>query len=196
MKHIAVVALLLFSTSALMGCATKTRSYVDPTFRKATYESIQRPAQPIPVKVNVQFLRNGERLPAVDNEVRGHVERTLIASGVFTPSATATVPVVSVSANNIADLAAARKAGFKTGLTFGGSGSTVQDNYEFACTYQGPAGEKKMTYQHMLHTTIGNADAPAGMTPTTPVAGFGEIVQDVVVNFVKDLQDAGAVPRK
>ena len=196
MKRIAIVALLLVSASSLMGCMT-TRSYVDPTYRKATLESIQRPAQPMPVKVDVQFLRNGQRLPAVDFEVRDAVERTLTRTGVFTPATADTQATISVSANNIADLAAARKAGFKTGLTFGGAGSTVQDNYEFACSYQGAAGAKKeLAYQHTLHTTIGNADAPAGMTPTTPAAGFVQIVEDVVLNFVKDLQDAGTIPRQ
>ena len=187
---------LFASLLVLSGCMS-LKSYVDPTYHKAGYENVQRLAQPLPVKVDVLFQRNGSHLAAGDSELRGHVERTLRATGVFTPATADSKGTISIIGNNIADLAEARKQGFKTGLTFGGAGSTVTDNYKFSCSYQ-PAGgeEKSFSYQHALHSTIGNATPPAGLTATTPADGFGRIVEDVMLNFVKDLQDAGAIPKQ
>jgi hypothetical protein len=197
MKIASRVALGAAALAVLSGCVSiKTQSFVDPQYHKAGYETIERPAQAIAAKVDVEFQRNGQALPAVDGELRGHVERTLRATGVFTPSASAEKPVITVKANNIADLAAARAKGFKTGLTFGGAGSMVDDNYEFACTFKSGTAEKTLSYQHAIHTAIGHTnDAPAGLTPTTPADAFGRVVEDVVLNFVKDLQDAGAIPK-
>lgn len=186
---------IALSASSLAGCVT-SQTFVDPQYHKTAYESIQRSSQPVPVKVDVHFQRNGQPLPAADNELRGHVEKTLRATGVFVPATINTEKTIEVTGNNIADLAAARAKGFKTGFTFGGAGSVVDDNYEFTCIYKEAGGDQKFSYQHALHTTVGHAQAPAGMTPTTPADAFGRVVEDVILNFVKDLQDSGVVPQK
>lgn len=188
-------SLLILVAGSLTGCIT-SQTFVDPQYHKAGYESLQRISQPVPVKVDVEFQRNGQPLPAADNELRGHVERTLRATGVLLPAADSGQATIKVIGNNIADLGAAKAAGFKTGLTFGGAGSVVADNYEFTCTYKGAAQEKSFSYQHALHTTIGNAKGPAGLAPTTPADGFARVVEDVILNFVKDLQDSGVLPKQ
>lgn len=195
MQRVLRLSVVAVSLSVLSGCMTM-KSYVDPGFHKAGYGDIQRMAQPIPVNVITIFQRNGQGFPAADGELRGHVERTLRATGAFVPATADTRGTITVTGNNIADLAAARAKGFATGLTFGGAGSTVDDNYEFSCKYKAGDAEKSFTYQHILHSTIGNAQAPAGLTATTPAAGFGTIVEDVMLNFVKDLQDSGVIPKQ
>jgi hypothetical protein len=186
---------LLALAGLLAGCISP-QSYVDPQYRLASYDAIQRVAQPVPVKVDVHFQRNGKPLPAADNELRGHVERTLRATGVFTPAADA-AGTISITGNNIADLAEARSKGFATGLTFGAAGSMVDDNYEFTCAYQDGAGhDRNASFKHAIHTAIGKTEAPANLTPTTPADAFGHVVEDVVLNFVKQLQDAGLVPKQ
>jgi hypothetical protein len=188
--------ILVVGVSMLSGCIS-SRSYVDTQYRKASYESIQRLPAPVPVKLNAQFQRNGKPLPAVDGELRGHVERTLRASGVFTPTTDPNVPVIlGVTANNIADLAAASAKGFGTGLTFGAAGSMVDDNYEFKFSFRNAASQQtEAVYRHAIHTTIGNAEGPPGMTPTTSADAFGRVVEDVVLNFIKNLQDKGLLSR-
>ena len=193
MNRLLQTLVVVSSVSLLSGCITP-HSYVDPQYRKATYEQIQKPAQALPVKVQIQFQRNGKPLPAVDSELRSHVERTLRASGAFVPSADA-ASSISVTANNTADLAAARAKGFGTGLTFGAAGSTVDDNYEFSCSFADPSrpAQEPVVYKHAIHSTIGNADGPAGLTATTPADAFGRVVEDVVLNFVSDLQTQGVI---
>jgi len=177
---------------SVSGCVS-VQSYVDPQYHKASYETVQRLAKPLPVKVDVQFQRNGEAFPSADNELRGHVERTLRATGVFAPSPTVTTPTISVTANNIADLGAARAKGFGTGLTFGAAGSMVDDNYEFSCAFNDGAKAQKLTYMHAIHSAIGSHEPPAGLTATTVSDAFGKVVEDVILNFVKDLEDKGVI---
>lgn len=194
MKIISKLAVTFVACSALSACVT-TRSYVDPQFHRASYDQIQRLAQPVPVRVDAQFERNGEAYPAIDSQLSAVVERTLRATGVFTPSSNPTGgAVINVVANNIADMGAARAKGFGTGLTFGAAGSVVPDFYDFTFTYRDTNGkEHKNSYHHALYSTIGHASAPVNATPTTPALGFEKIVEDVTLNFVKDLQDQAAL---
>jgi hypothetical protein len=178
-------AALAFSAT---GCIS-TKSYVEPQYKKATYESIERLAEPLNVKITVTFLRNGEPLPAADGELRGHVERVIRASGVFTPSTAAeTKASFQVRANNIADLAAARMKGFGTGLSLGAAGSTIDDNYEFEFTYVAAGKTQTHKYLHTIHSTVGNAKPPAGIVATTPADAFSRVVEDVTLNFINDIR--------
>lgn len=187
--------LLLVLTGGLSACMTP-QSYVDPQYHKASYATIHRLAQPIPAKVNSQFQRNGQPFPSVNTELQNHVEKTLRATGVFLPTTDPDAPVtISVTANNIADLAAARAKGFGTGLTFGGAGSMLDDNYEFAFSFRDATNHKyKATYQHAIHTAIGHTERPAGLTPTTVTIAFGRVIEDTTLNFVEDLQRQGLTP--
>lgn len=202
MKHISKIAILALASCILFICFTgkafSQKSYVDPLFHKANYEAIKKLSSTLPVKVIVEFQRNGNPLPAVNQELRGNVERTLTSAGVFKPTTEPnTLVTISVTGNNIADLAAARKKGFKTGLTFGGKGSMVDDNYEFLCVYNDGSGkEQKYTYQHAIHTWIGRKKPQTDLEPTTATNAFSRVVEDVILNFIKDLQDAGLVPKQ
>lgn len=193
MKLVLKGLIFVLCCSVLTACALKQQTYYDPQYHKAGYEAIKQSGQPIPAKVQAQFQRNGEPLPAANAELLGHVERTLRASGVFLPTTDQSVATsITVTANNIADMDAARSKGFKTGFTFGGSGSVIDDNYEFTLLYRNADGkERKSTYQHAIHTAMGNVEPLKGMTPTTITDAFGRVVEDVVLNFIKDLQDAG-----
>jgi hypothetical protein len=195
--NVVLRAVILFLCVGFFTSCAKPQAYVDPQYHKAGYEAIQRLAQPISAKIEAQFQRNGKPIPEANSELQGHVERTLRASGVFTPIKDQTAQAtISVTANNIADLAAASAKGFKTGLTFYGSGSMVDDNYEFTFSYRDAAGKERMyTCQHAIHTALGNIEQPVGQTPTTLTDAFGRVVEDSTLNFIKDLQDAGLVQK-
>lgn len=189
-RAVLVVAVVL----PLTACIT-AKSYVDPQYRHASYESIHRSLQPIPVKVIAHFEANGSPKPAVDHELQNQLELVLRATGVFTPG-DSSATTIAVTANNFGDMAAARAKGFGTGLTFGAAGSTIDDNYEFSFAYQGAAGTGyESSYKHVMHSTVGHASGPAGLTPTTPADAFAQIVRDVTLNFVQELQDKGLLAR-
>jgi hypothetical protein len=184
---------LLMSACGLLlsACMPTVRSYVDPQYRHATYDSLQRSESPIPVKVVTRFEQNGVPAPAADAALRRNVEDTLRASSLFVPDGSGrSSGEMSVVANNLADVGAARAKGFKTGLTFGASGSTVTDNYVFDISYkENDVSKCHGTYNHRLITTIGDATSMIGAMPTTLEGGFRQIVQDVMLNFLQVWQE-------
>jgi len=187
------IVFLALVAAAAFGCFTP-QSYVNPQYQNAEIDSIRRLAQPIPVKVDAHFQRNGEALSSLDGDLREPVVSALQSTGVFAPTADASA-IIDVTGNNIADMDQARSKGFTTGFTFGGVGTMIDDNYEFSFSYTNSAGrDQKTTYRHAIHSTIGNASGPEGLTPTSLEEAFRQVVTDVVLNFVKDLQDAGIVP--
>lgn len=118
----------------------------------------------------------------------GHVERVVRATGIAVPTADSGAPQLKVIVNNIADLGSASAKGVGTGLTFGLAGSVVSDYYEMQVVLtRGQKTISKDGYKHALHSTIGNASGPAGLDPTTPAAGFGKIVEQMLLNALKDL---------
>ena len=176
----------------LSGCIT-SKSYVDPSFAKATYNDVKPVTQKYDSNIIVEFQRNGEAFTAANNEVRGHVERTLRATGVINPTTEGSNISIKVIVNNIADIGSAAAKGFGTGLTFGAAGSLVTDYYEATVVYTDADNNTvSKSYKHALHTTVGNHDAPfENVMPTTPAAAFGTVVEQVLLNFITDMQKSG-----
>ena len=193
--NIRVTILLLASALALGGCIS-LKSYVDPTYAKSGYEDLIKPAQATALKVTVEFSRNGTRLPRADDELRGHVERVLRGSGLVAPSDTSANGEILVAVDNVGDVGKAAAKGFGTGLTFGLAGSTVEDGYVMTVTLS-TSGKTltKSGYKHVLISTIGNQKGPEGLAPTTAAAGFGTIVEQMLLNALRDLQKDGLLVR-
>jgi hypothetical protein len=175
----------------LTGCISM-KSYVDPGFAKARYEDLRKPAQPYAFKVVGKFERNGKHLPKVDKQLQGHVERVLRGSGLIVPAESASSGEIIVVVNNVVNTGQAAAKGFGTGLTFGLAGSLVTDYYEMRImlNVNGKVIEKS-GYKHALHSTVGNKKGPEGLTPTTPIAGFETIVEQMLLNALRDVQGDG-----
>jgi hypothetical protein len=193
MKIIGKLLLVWIAGIGLSACVPTVRTYVDPQYRHASYDTIQRSSSPVPVNVVTHFEFNGAAKPGADGELRRDVEEVLRASGVFIPTnGDQAKGVISVVANNIGDVGSARAQGFRTGLTFGAVGSRVVDAYAFDVSYQvDGTTQYRHTYDHRLVTTVGNASGPAGAMPTTLDDGFRQVVEDVMLNFLQDWQSKG-----
>jgi hypothetical protein len=96
--------------------------------------------------------------------------------------------------NNVADTGAAAGKGFGTGLTFGLAGSHVTDGYEMTVRLTQGTTITERAYSHAILSTIGNASGPPGLTPVSLGAAFNQVVDDLVLNAIKDLQAAGMLP--
>jgi hypothetical protein len=183
-KLLAIGAAAIF----LSGCIS-VKSYVDPGFGPATYSELRAPLQKHQVRVDVEFQRNGEPFPRASGELRSHVERTLLASGVVQPEVSGVDTVIKVVVNNVADMGDAVAKGFGTGLTFGAAGSTVVDGYEIKISLIADGQQVDTAYEHALHSTVGNSAPPfQGVEGTTPADAFGKIVEEAVIKFIKDMQ--------
>lgn len=172
----------------LTGCIS-AKSYVDPKYGAISYADAKKPGKSHEAKIDIEFQRNGEHMPRVDKELRTNVEKIFLNSGVVTPSANATDITIKITCNNIADVKGAMAKGFGAGLTFGAAGTAVTDFYQVTIELKqgGTVVEKK--YDHAIHTTIGNKAAPVeGVAPVKPVEAFGGVIEDVVLQFIKEMQ--------
>lgn len=186
------VVMALFATA----CVNPT-SYVDPAYGKVSYEDLTRRAVPYQWRLKAEFQRNGVGFPKVDGELLGHVERVVRASGMAVPTSDAVAPELKVIVNNVADVGQAAAKGFGTGLTFGLAGSQVTDFYEMEIVFaDGDKVIKKSGYKHALHSTIGNARGPAGLTPMTVSEAFAKVVEQLVLNALKDIETEYGAPAK
>lgn len=192
MTLIRSAAVALLCTGSLSGCLSMN-SYVDPKLHDLSWSAVKAPAQTHAVGLDVEFFRNGERFARADKSVRGAVERALQKSGVVALQADGTPARIRIKINNIANIAEAMKKGFGTGLTFGAKGSSVTDGYEITIGYEHAGKTLEKTYQHALHTTVGNADPVTPATPMKPVQAFDQIVEDAVIHFLRDAQSEGAL---
>jgi len=176
----------------LTGCLS-VKSYVDPAYKSLSYSDIKKPAQPIPVVLTTEFQRNGAVVPKAGKELQSAVERSLRATGVFSPTAQANgekQAKLHLTANNVADLGEAAGKGVLTGLTFGAVGNAIADKYEFKFNYVDAQGkEVSERYPHMILTTVGNKKAPIeNVQPMLINEAFNKVVDDVVIRFSSDLQ--------
>ncbi|WP_447502827.1 hypothetical protein, partial [Acinetobacter pittii] len=146
-----------------------------------------------PVVLTTEFQRNGAVVPKAGKELQSAVERSLRATGVFSPTAQANgekQAKLHLTANNVADLGEAAGKGVLTGLTFGAVGNAIADKYEFKFNYIDAQGkEVSERYPHMILTTVGNKKAPIeNVQPMSINEAFNKVVDDVVIRFSSDLQ--------
>lgn len=183
------IEILILSLAGIFmtGCIS-TKSYVDPQFRKATYADIDRVNTGYKANIEIEFQRNGKHIHQLDNELRGHVERTFRATGVIIPTYEPVGLKIKVIANNIADMGLAATKGFGTGLTFGAVGTSVTDFYEFTIEYQQNGMRGNYAYKHAIHSTTGNKEAPVPVEPT--INAFEKVVEDIILNFIKNMQQS------
>jgi len=192
MKHL--IGLLLLSLF-LFGCATP-KSFVDKRYSSAKYSDIVKKAEPYKLKFTVMFQRNGENFPQVNAELLGHVERTLRATGVIVPASDAADGEITIVMNNIADMQQAYAKGFATGLTFGIAESTVTDFYEMKATIKlNNQTAYHQNYKHAIHTTVGSSSMESHPGAISPTAAFGKVMEDLLLNFVRDSQQSGILSR-
>jgi hypothetical protein len=194
--HLVRLALVALLASSLTACLSM-KTYPDPQFHKASYDTLGSFNAVTPVRLEVMFQRNGADAPRAVNQVRPLVEKALLASGAFSLSTDTSAPVLRVTLNNVADVGEAAKKGFVTGLTFGGKGSAIDDFYEAKIEFENAGMSVQKNYKHVLHSTVGNADAPIqGVAPVTLAEGFNIVVQDIMLNFIQDLKDDGKISRR
>jgi len=181
-------AVTVLMALAVAGCMSPV-SYVDPAYGRVAYGDLTRPAAPHKWRLTAEYRVNGTRSPNVDAEILMHVERIVKASGVAVHTTDLAAPELKVILNNFADQGQAVMRGVATGLTLGLIGDRVTDRYEMEMVLT--AGEKvvrKSGYRHALHTTIGNASGPVGAAPMTMAAGIGMVMEQLMLNALKDLE--------
>jgi len=174
-----------------------TRSYVDPTLGHLAYSDLTAASASRPVTLIVEFQTRGKRNLAATNSTYDRVSTVLRGSGLFSgvqANGSPDADRLEIVMNNVGDIGKAVSKGIGTGLTLGLVGSMVTDGYEFTATYTVPGKPPvTKTYQHALHTTVGNKKGPPGLKPLSTQEAFDQVVEDLVLHLLRDLEKDGAI---
>jgi len=191
MIHHRFVMAILFCCAAITGCSSP-KSFVDPSIPKVSYDDVKRRAEPLKLKLVVEFQRNGEHLPKVDSTLRDNTERVLRGTGVIVAANDQTAGEIKIVVNNIADLASARAKGFGTGLTFGLASSTVTDAYEMALTITiNGKTISRSAVKHSLFTIIGHGKVPEGVESIPANVAFERVLEQMILRVLHEMQSTG-----
>jgi hypothetical protein len=193
------VAAAIALCALLPGCMT-VKSYVDPALPVVTKASLPTPTQPVPVQVLFEFRTKGNANARATSEVRGRAVAAVAESGMFSslaaPSEGVEAGQLKIIIDNIADTKSAASKGVGTGLTLGLAGSLVTDGYVCETTYTYAGKTTQTTVEHALHTTIGNHSGPEGLTAMQPQDAVNHIIDQLVWNSLKNLNDKHAFDRE
>ena len=187
---------LALALGLFMGCTGCVAVYVDPHYRSAGFRDVSASSNACQVAVQAEYQINGKHDKSGDADVRKSVLKVLKASKVFDPLEVTNAPVTGtlrVTLNDTGNMGAAFGKGFVTGLTFGLVGSEVEDHYFVTINYV-PASGSAFTrkYEHSLHATVGLHAAPQGMERVPLKAAGDAVVEDVMLNFLRDWQNQTA----
>ncbi|HAT32916.1 MAG TPA: hypothetical protein DCW29_19330 [Janthinobacterium sp.] len=176
------------------GCVSM-KQYVDPTLPKVTIADLTPSEPKQTVQLFFEYQTNAAMNAKATEAVRPMVLDSLKKSNLFSDVVMAPASAerkLFITINNFPVTKDAASKGFMTGLTFGMSGTMVTDGFQMNAAYDTPGQtEVKHTYQHALHTTIGNADGPANLVPAAKGEAIPQIMNDMVLNLLKDMSRAG-----
>jgi hypothetical protein len=189
----AVVAAILF----VAGCSSPmfyANYYADPKPRKTRYEDLKAVANPQPVYLVFDMYSAEGSFPEATRKLGPKIVRVLQNSGLFST-------VSSVGSDNIARIQISMRetailTGHETktlpeGLTSGLVGSKGAIVYSFTASYQPPGNEGlKKTYPHAVHIVEGTNPALGDSMPLTAAHAVDAVVEQVVLNFLRELQTA------
>ncbi len=187
---LAVIACLTLS-----GCLSM-KFYVDPALPTIAKSELVPPSPQHPAHVLFEFRSKGSANTTATSQLRGQVVAAVAESGLFSsisPAAGDTdAGQLKIVIDNVPLTENAAAKGFGTGLTFGLAGSQVTDGYTCVVSYTRGDKTTTATVKHALHSTIGNHSGPAGLTAMPAQDAINQVMQQMVWNALKELNDKQA----
>jgi hypothetical protein len=189
------IVLPLALAASLSGCISMN-SYIDPALPTVRPQDVRASRSPQPVQMLFEFRTKGAPNARATELAKPVALETVRSTTLF--SNVAETPVtggrtLTIVIDNVPITEDAASKGFATGLTLGLAGNTVTDGYVCTATYSAPGvAPKKTEVKHALHTTLGNAEGPKGLTPMKPDEAFPIIVRQMTLNALQGVRkDAG-----
>lgn len=181
--------------ASLSGCMTMN-SYIDPALPNVRAEDLRASRAAQPVHVLFEFRTKGAPNARGTEFAKPIVLETVRSTALFSNVSEAPVAgggTLTIVIDNVPITQDAAAKGFATGLTFGLAGNMVTDGYVCTATYTAPgAAPKKKEVNHALHTTIGNAEGPKGLTAMKPDEAYPVIIRQLTLNALQAIRkDAG-----
>lgn len=187
------VALALLT---LAGCSTLRFSggyCIDPKPPQASYADLVSPANPQPVYLVFDMYSAEGSFPEATRKIGPRLVRILKLSGLFSSVAnfgSENIALILISMRETA--VATRQDDTKSlppGLASGLVGSRGAVAYSFTTYYQAPGRNAfRKVYPHAIHVVDGGSPWLGGALPTTGTHAVDMMVEQVILNFLKDLQ--------
>ena len=189
-RSYAIIAGVVILVLLLSGCLMP-KSYVDPTYSDISYDDITRRPEPYRLEIITEFQRNGEHYPKGDKILKSHVDRIVRATSFAIPVTGNAEGILKIVVNNFGNKGESAAKGIGTGLTFGLIGSTVTDYYDMQAEFRLEGRTvREDSYQHAIHTTIGNKSGPPGLEPKSTMEAFDDVLEDLILRFIDDIEDS------
>ena len=189
---------LLVAVALVAGCSSQrfyANYYADPTPRRTSYEELKRPADPQPVYVVFDMYAAEGSFPEATSKLGPKVVQTLQYSRLFSKVSkvgSENMARFQVSMRETALLSGHEAQALPPGLTSGLTGSKGAIVYSFTTTYQPPGKEAvKKVYPHAVHIVKGSSPQLGHTLPMTASHAVDSVVEQVVLNFLYDLQREG-----
>lgn len=191
----ACTVVMLGAAAVLAGCATH---YLDTTTKDVPPSAYNKPAQPKPVQLVMEFQTKGVSNARATEHTKAMIKESVVATGLFsevreTPGGGA--GLLSVTINNVPLTDDAAAKGFIAGLTFGAAGQTVTDGYICTVSYLAPGQGTPVvkSAKHAIHTTVGaKSDPPNSLRMASIDEAVRTMVRQVTSSALSDLsRDAG-----
>ena len=182
-------AALALLAASLSGCISP-QSYIDPALPTLRAEDLAPVAAPKPVQLLYEFRTKGAPNAGATERSKGIVMDTVAKSGLFSRVSPTPVPeggLLTIVIDNVPITGNAVGKGIGTGLTFGLVGNMVTDGYVCTATYSAGGKSATSTVKHAMHTTIGNAEGPPGLTPMKPNEAIPIMIRQMTLNALKGL---------
>ena len=187
---------ITFASLALAGCSTPrfaTSYYIDPKPPRASYADLAAPANPQPVYLVFDMYSAEGSFPEATRKIGPKIARILNQSGLFSTVANVgseNIARIQVSMRETAVVTGHDTRSLPPGLTSGLAGSRGAIVYSFTAYFQPPGkAAVKKVYPHAVHIVEGDSPALGDALPMTASHAVDVMVQQVVLNFLRDLQN-------
>jgi hypothetical protein len=180
---------------ALAGCSTprfSTSYYIDPKPPRASYDELVAPANPQPVYLVFDMYSAEGSFPEATRKIGPKIVRILNQSGQFSSVANVgseNIARIQISMRETAVVTGHDTKTLPAGLTSGLDGSRGAIVYSFTAYYQPPGkAALKKVYPHAVHIVEGSSPALGDALPMTGSHAVDVMVEQVVLNFLRDLK--------
>lgn len=181
----------------LTGCQRLATSYVlDPKPSQARFDDLKAVPNPQPVLLTFDMRTAAGPFAEGTEKFAPKIARVLERSGLFSSVpqvGSESMSRIQIVLTDMAAVPAADARAMPAGLTSGLPGSEGAVLYLFTATFQ-PAGKEpvKKVYHHAIHVLNSKTVfPPAGTVPMTAGQATGAMVEQLTLNFLKELQGEG-----
>ncbi len=179
----------------LAGCMSQrfyASYYIDPKPPRTSYSDLVAPATPKAVYLVFDMYSAEGSFPEATRKIGPKIFNVLKDSGLFSSVSkvgSENIARIQISMRETAVLSGHETKSLPPGLTSGLAGSRGAIAYTFTTHYQPPGMDVvKKVYPHAVHIVEGTNPVLGDASPMTASHAVDVMVEQVVLNFLRDLQ--------